>query len=198
VFVTDGQEAPPVNPQYRPSDDGAVRVAPGLVVGVGGLLPTRIPKHDLEGRAYGYWEADEVMQLDPRSYGRGGSVAGEQMVEDGSERTGVMLGSTPGSEHLSSLREPYLQLLASETGLAYQRLTTPQALYAALTSEQLAHPVASRVDLRWPFGVLGLLALLAVYLPRQRAGGFRLPGWRRGAPAARTGRSTRNLPRRSS
>lgn len=198
VFVTDGQEAPPVNPQYRPSDDGAVRVAPGLVVGVGGLLPARIPKHDLEGRAYGYWEADEVMQLDPRSYGRGGSVAGEQMVEDGSERTGVMLGSTPGSEHLSSLREPYLQLLASETGLAYQRLTTPQALYAALTSEQLAHPVASRVDLRWPFGVLGLLALLAGYLPRRRPDGLRPAVWRRGAPADRTGRSTRNLPQRSS
>lgn len=198
VFVSDGQEAPPVNPQYRPSDEGAVRVAPGLVVGVGGLLPARIPKHDLEGRAYGYWEADEVMQLDPRSYGRGGSVAGEQMVEDGSDRPGVMLGSTPGSEHLSSLREPYLQLLASETGLAYQRLTTPQALYAALTSEQLAHPVASRVDLRWPFGLLGLLALLAVYLPARRPGGVKRAGGRHGAPSVRTDTSTRNLPRHSS
>lgn len=200
VFVTDGHEAPPVNPQYRPSDEGAVRVAPGLVVGVGGALPVRIPKHDLEGRAYGHWGADEVMQLDPRSYGRGGSVAGEQMVEDGSERPGVMVGATPGSEHLSSLREPYLQLLAGETGLMYQRLTTPQALHAAMTSAQLAHPVASRLDLRWVFGLLALAALLYVYLPRRAlavAWLTRAVAGRR-ERSGRTDRSTRSSPRRSS
>ncbi|WP_428423987.1 vWA domain-containing protein [Methylibium sp.] len=197
VFVTDGQEAPPVNPQYRPSDEGVVRVAPGLVVGVGGLLPVRIPKHDLQGRSYGYWGADEVMQLDPRSYGRGGSVAGEQMVDDGSERPGALVGATPGSEHLSSLREPYLQLLAGETGLMYQRLTTPRALQAAMTSERLVHPVPSRMDLRWVFGLLGLIALVGIYLPRNAFAGARLTrAARRGrARSGRKDRSTRSSPR---
>lgn len=178
VFVTDGHEAPPVHPQYRPSDEGAVRVAPGLIVGVGGLLPARIPKHDLEGRAYGFWAADEVLQVDPRSLGRGGSVSGEQMAEDDSVRPGATVGATPGNEHLSSLREPYLQLLAEETGLQYLRLTTPEALYEALVGPRLAHPIPSRWDLRWVFAVVGLLALLRLYAPswtrlrsrRQRGG----------------------------
>lgn len=163
VFVTDGQEAPPVSASYRPSDEGAVRVAPGLIVGVGGMLLVPIPKLDVEGRAYGYWQADEVMQMDPRSLGRGGSVAGERMADDGGAPS-VMLGATPGTEHRSALRESYLQLLAAETGLQYQRLATPEALYAAMTDARLAHPVEARVDLRWVFALAALLCIAAVYL----------------------------------
>ncbi len=199
VFVTDGHEAPPVHPQYRPSDEGAVRVVPGLVVGVGGDQPAPIPKLDPEGRTYGYWAADEVMQRDPRSFGRGGSVAGEQMVDGGPGVAPALVGATPGIEHLSSLREPYLRLLAAETGLLYHRLDAPDALYRALTDRRLAHPVVSRMNLAWAFAIVALAAVLAVYLPwpawmdrikRLRAG-------RRERPD-RSGRSTRgSLPRSS-
>jgi len=196
VFVTDGHEAPPVNPRFRPDEDGAARAVPGLIVGVGGDTPTRIPKIDPEGRAYGYWAADEVLQVDPRSLGRGGSVSGEQMVEDGSQRASPMLGATPGLEHMSTLREPYLQLLASETGLKYYRLVEPDGLVRALADPELARPVATRADLRWLFGLLALAALVAVYLPgatvRRLVDGFKR---RPGASSGRTGRSTRSSPR---
>lgn len=166
VFVTDGHEAPPVNPRFRPDEDGAAGAVPGLIVGVGGSVPARIPKLDPEGRAYGYWAADEVLQVDPRSLGRGGSVAGEQMADEGSRGEAPMVGATPGLEHLSTLREPYLQLLAGETGLKYHRLVDPQRLVRALRDPDLARPVAARADLRWLLGLIALAALLAVYVPR--------------------------------
>lgn len=195
VFVTDGHEAPPVNPRFRPNEDGAARAVPGLIVGVGGDTATRIPKLDPEGRAYAYWGADEVLQVDPRSLGRGGSVAGEPMAEEGSAGAAPMLGATPGLEHLSSLREPYLQLLASETGLRYHRLAGPEGLMRALADPSLARPVAVQADLRWLFGLIALAALLSIYLPRdgwQRAV-TRLGGLRRVAPVHRD-RSRRSSP----
>ncbi|MET0208556.1 MAG: vWA domain-containing protein [Burkholderiaceae bacterium] len=165
VFVTDGQEAPPINPRFRPDEDGAAKAVPGLIVGVGGFVPTRIPKLDPEGRAYGWWEADEVLQVDPRSLGRGGSVKGEQMVED-DVREAPMLGATPGTEHLSSLREPYLQLLAGETGLRYHRLVDADGLLTALSDPALARRVEGSADLRWVFALVALAGLVATFLPR--------------------------------
>jgi mxaL protein len=70
-----GQSALPANFALK---RGEVR---GMIVGVGGDTPRPIPKTDPSGLPLGEWGADEVLQVDPRSLGRGGSVAGEQMVE---------------------------------------------------------------------------------------------------------------------
>ncbi|MEO7338230.1 MAG: MxaL protein, partial [Caldimonas sp.] len=109
VFITDGQEAPPLNPHYRPAFDDKPGEVPGLIVGVGEALPSPIPKTDPEGRPIGFWRADDVMQTDPRSRGRGASVTGETLVDDAAGgATSPALGAAPGTEHLSSLREGYL------------------------------------------------------------------------------------------
>lgn len=170
VFVTDGHEAPPVNPRYRPSfsvDRGAVR---GLIVGVGGDAPQPIPKVDPLGRPLGDWEADEVLQVDPRSLGRGGSVSGEQMVEPDEREVAALPGATPGSEHLSSLREGYLQLLASETGVGYLRLQDQTSLATAWLqrggSTRLARQAPAVFDLRPAFGGLAALLLIGPVLAR--------------------------------
>jgi mxaL protein len=167
VFISDGQESPPLNPRFRPAYGGKKGAVRGLLVGAGGLNPLPIPKVDPGGRPLGYWRADEVMQTDPRSLGRGGSVSGESMVEDESnEAVDPALKGTRGSEHLSSLREAYLKLLAAETGLSYYRLQTPEGLLTALTDESLARQTPSRMDLRYMLAGLALLCLLSVYLPR--------------------------------
>jgi len=161
VFVTDGQEAPPLDPRHRPRFDGKPGDVPGLVVGVGGLLPMPIPKIDPSGRPLGFWAADEVAQTDPRSQGRGGSVGGEAMVEDAAGPVPEALRSgRAGSEHLSSLREGYLRLLAGELGLNYLRLEGTDGLHRALTAKALARPVPAQADLRVALGLLAL-ALLA-------------------------------------
>lgn len=162
VFFSDGHEAPPVNPGYRPAPTVGRGEVRGLVVGVGGSHPMPIPKFDPDGVARGEWQANDVLQTDPRSLGRGGSVQGEQMVEPDATAIEPLPGATPGTEHLSSLREAYLQLLASESGLAYQRLGAPEGLRRALESPALAHRAPARFDLR---PILGLVALICVAWP---------------------------------
>jgi mxaL protein len=160
VFVTDGHEAPPLNPRYRPPMDAEHGKDAGWLVGVGGEALSPIPRSDPEGRPLGLWGAGEVAQLDPYSRGRGGSVEGEQMVEDATAAALPDLGATPGREHLSSLREPYLRRLAQETGLRYARLQSGAQLLALLRDPALAQPQRRPEPLR-PVLVLAALALLA-------------------------------------
>jgi len=162
VFVTDGQEAPPVNPHHRPVFDGKPGEAKGVIIGAGGLVPMPIPKFDPDGRPLGYWRTDEVLQTDLYSLGRSTSVKGEKMVE--TEKAPIeSLGATPGSEHLSSLREPYLMQLAKETGLAYRRLGSPADLIAALKDHALAQQQTVSADLAWIPALLALFCLVGVY-----------------------------------
>ena len=46
VFLTDGHEAPPVNPRHRPSFQGKAGEVRAMVAGVGGALPVPIPRRD--------------------------------------------------------------------------------------------------------------------------------------------------------
>jgi mxaL protein len=165
VFVSDGHEAPPISPNYRPAFSlprGQVR---GLLVGVGGDTPVPIPKLDPAGRSLGVWKAKDVMQVDPRSLGRNGNR--EVMVDSAAATEAAaapQVGATPGSEHLSSLREGYLQLLAAEAGLGYQRLNDAKSLYTALADVRVSRAIASTTDLRAALGGVALLALLVPVL----------------------------------
>jgi mxaL protein len=163
VFITDGHEAPPLNPHYRPAFDDKPGDVQGLIVGVGEPLPSPIPKTDPLGRPLGFWRADEVMQTDPRSQGRGVGAGAEAMVDDRAGDPMPSLGATPGTEHLSSLREPYLRLLAGEQGLGFHRLQSAQGLATALMSPALGKPLRVRVDARDAFAGLALCLLLARY-----------------------------------
>ncbi|MDL9997846.1 vWA domain-containing protein [Variovorax sp. J22P240] len=163
VFVTDGQEAPPLNAHYRPSFDDKPGEVPGLIVGVGDQLPSPIPKTDPEGQPLGFWRADEVMQTDLRSQGRGASVRGETLADEHAGAAAPMLGATPGLEHLSSLREGYLRLLAGEQGMVFLRLQSRERLAAALTSPALAKPASVRTGSRFVLAGLAFCLLLARY-----------------------------------
>ncbi len=167
VFVTDGHESPPLNPRHRPRFDDKPGEVPGVVVGVGDTRPQPIPKVDPSGRPLGLWNADEVLQTDPRSQGRGGSVGGERMVDDGAGLPAAGLGATPGVEHLSGLREPYLKLLAAENGFGYLRLAgaADGAAWAqALKAEVFARPVPVRVDLRVALSALAFVLVAAPWV----------------------------------
>jgi mxaL protein len=156
VFFTDGQEAPPLDPRHRPPWNGQIGDAAGLLVGVGGDSPVPIPRHDPEGRAMGTWGAGDVVQ-------RGNRGVNPNAPEAAEGPPPAMPGATPGQEHLSSLRESYLQLLATETGLGYHRLGDADDLRQAMLAPALAHSVEARISLRWPACGLALLLLLALH-----------------------------------
>lgn len=170
VFFTDGQEAPPVDPRHRPPWNGQPGDAAGLLVGVGGDTPVPIPRHDPAGRAIGTWGAGDVVQ-------RANRGVNPNAPESAEGPPPAMAGATPGQEHLSALRESYLQLLATETGLGYHRLADADGLRRALLAPELAHVVVARRSLRWPACGLALLVVLALQAgPLWRRGRARAPG----------------------
>ena len=85
-------------------------------------------------------------------------------MEEGGGADAAGLGATPGSEHLSGLREPYLRLLAQENGFAFHKLRSAAALSKALRDEALSRPVRVSGDARVLLAALAFGLLLVPYL----------------------------------
>jgi mxaL protein len=141
VFLTDGQEAPPLRDAKLPPMAG---IEPGEIggwlVGVGGDIAVPIPKTDREGRVVGYWAPDEVVQ-----------------------RPGLSI------EHLSQRQDAHLQSLATGMALGYARLTDASALRHALLDGRLAQRQPVETDLRAVPAVLALMLLVWRFRPERFA-----------------------------
>ena len=163
VFLTDGHEAPPLHPELRPgfgAEPGAVR---GLLVGVGGPAPLPIPKLDPQGKSLGYWEAEDVMQVDELSLGRGTSVSESYAGTDGGS---IQARIEAGTEHLSALREKYLRSLANGLGLQYRRVGSAVELDSALRHPEFANELQAMTDIRpWLAGAAALLVAGSYFVP---------------------------------
>jgi mxaL protein len=164
VFLSDGQEAPPANPRYRPSFAPFKGKARGVIVGAGSLSPTPIPKFDEFGKPQGYYSAEEVPQ---RSTFGEPTTAPDQSEEYHARNAPFGKPPAGGTEHLSSLKEDYLIALAAESGFMYRRLAATEDLSTALTDTALARRHKVATDMRWLPAGFALAALLLFYLTMQ-------------------------------
>jgi mxaL protein len=169
LFVTDGQEAPPINPRYRMNFEPVRGRMKGVLVGAGGHTPRPIPKFDEQGRSLGFVEPDEV----PHRSTFGLSELPPEEIE-GYHARNAPFGNAPTAvtEHLSALREDYLKQLAGEAGLDYHRLESDEGFYHALVRPEFAGRREVAVDARWLPATFALAALAAAYL-FSRLRGFR-------------------------
>jgi mxaL protein len=145
IFVTDGQEAPPLDPtnilpMFEDLKAGQVR---GWLVGAGGDAPRPIPKTDDDGNREGFWRADEVMQPG-------------DIIQDSKIR---------GAEHLSSLREPHLQEIAHQVGFEYARLSGAESIAHAMLDRRFARREKALTDLYWIPALVALMLLAARFSP---------------------------------
>jgi mxaL protein len=145
VFMTDGHEAPPLDPTYSPRmfDTLTGPAIRGWLIGVGNVIPGPIPKIDEEGRRQGYWRAHEVMQ---------GASTGE--------------GPSSAGEHLSGLREAHLGALAEQIGFQSTRLADAATLYTAMSDERFVRRRSTPTDVSWMLVALALCVLAFHYRPR--------------------------------
>lgn len=165
IFVTDGQEAPPLPFEQEPRqiDDSPG----GLIIGVGQETPSQIPKFDDLGREVGFYGPNDVQHA-PARIGA--------PPPDASERPGYHPRNNPygesdldGDEHLSSLRSDYLQARASARGLGFLRMDGgPAAIERALDAHAPTHPVTVTRSLAPVFGSAALLLLLWLWLTGSR------------------------------
>ncbi|SIT41071.1 conserved exported hypothetical protein [Paraburkholderia piptadeniae] len=147
VFVTDGQEAPPVAPNETSVRDIPQGLVHGWLVGVGGDQPAPIPKTNADGVRTGFWRADEVRQVQP---------------------TPDAPATAESHEELSELRETYLEAVAGHLGFGYKRLVAADSLRAPLTDARFAHPTPVATNVRWCPALLALVLLVWRFLPARR------------------------------
>lgn len=160
VFLTDGHQAPPANPQYMPHFVGKVGEVKGIVVGVGQTQPVRIPKLDDRDEIAGYWEPEDVQQYG--SFGMTETLSVLAMEQGQHDRNA---GHGPGAEflanaHLSALEERNLQRVAKETGMDYLKLETPQQLASAMNGLLMSRARVADTDLRPWFAIPAMLLVL--------------------------------------
>jgi len=157
VFVTDGQEAPPlVGPGLPLFDDLKRGQIQGWILGAGGDTPRRIPKTDDDDKPIGFWHADEVIQPN-EVVGSDGRPAGETVASG----SGPSSSELQGHEELSAVREPHLRALAQEVGFEYRHLQRPGTLAEAMEDPRFARRTPTPTQIGW-IPALAALILLAI------------------------------------
>ncbi len=141
IYISDGHEAPPLRHGQKGIPDTSRFEIDGLVVGVGGESPARIPKTDAEERITGYWQAEDVVQLTDVST------------------------TVQGGEELSRLYAEHLIKLAQLTGLNYVELDSVDAIANAVRAASFSQIKSTPVDLRWIPAALALLLLCMRFFP---------------------------------
>jgi len=161
LFITDGQEAPPLPSTGGPTFDGKPGAVRGLIVGAGAYALSPIPRYNDRGREIGFYGAGDVQQEN-----RFGPPPADAESREGYNPRNAPFGgaAATGSEHLSSVREPYLKTLASQTGLTYAHLDGPGGLGPRLLAAATPRPLPGRLDLRPFLGGAALALVLAVFL----------------------------------
>jgi mxaL protein len=162
VFMTDGHEAPPLNPRYRADFSALKDRVKGLIVGVGGSTAMPIPKFDSRGEPAGYYSADDV----PHRSSFGESNLDPSQIEGYNARNAPFgSANVVGSEHLSALHETYLEELALEAGLKYARLSSADTLAEAVQRPEFTLTKTVAADVRWQPAVFALLMTAIMYWP---------------------------------
>jgi mxaL protein len=145
LFLTDGQEAPPVEGEGLSMFDDLKRGdISGMLIGVGGYTPRAIPRTDADDRPMGYWHADEVIQQH--------SPSGAALAES--------------HEQLSQVREPYLRKLSRQVGFEYLHLTSLDSIREAMLSPHFVQRRLAPTDFGWIAGTLALLTLIFGFASR--------------------------------
>lgn len=162
VFLTDGHEAPPINKSIFPSFRGESGSVAGFIAGIGGQIPSEIPHLDDDGNVVGYWSHEEVMQVDVYSLGRSATEQGEAMA--GIDLVNIARRVALGQEHLSSLRDVYLQELATRVGLDYAHVDSKEHFLATLTQQKYARRTLTLSDLGWIPATLAFACLVYCFV----------------------------------
>ncbi len=154
IFMTDGQEAQPLNVFTKTSLTGWQDKRPWLIVGLGGNKPTPIPKLDTKNAVIGYWSTDAI-KLNPASNvdeghngGRDNSIATE-----------------PYEYYLSRLDEAYLKEISADIGAQYIKASTSEELIATLNKQPTTMQLQAKFALGWIFALIALSLMITPYIP---------------------------------
>lgn len=152
VFITNGDEAPPLNAITKTKLTGWQHGADWLLVGVGGTKPSPIPKLDANNQTKGYWSVYSV------------KIAPGAAVNDGpNSARDESYATAPYEYYLSKLDEGYMQELANGINGNYLRASSPKALAQAMQKQQNSYQDDTDFSLGRLLALGAMCCLLALY-----------------------------------
>jgi mxaL protein len=160
IFLTDGQEAPPLPFTGTPPFEGKPGDVKGLIVGIGGTEKSPIPKFDDDGRQVGVYGPSDVPQDN-----RIGAAPPAADKREGFNPRNAPFGALPesGDEHLTSVKTAHLQELAEKTGLKYVELQKAGSIASPLTTSTKARIVPASTNMAYVPASLALLSMVLLY-----------------------------------
>jgi mxaL protein len=163
VFVTDGQEAPPLpgGGTMLPEFEAAPGKVKGLLLGAGGREKVPLPMFDDDGHEIGAYGPDDVPQEN-----RTGAPPPDAHLRPGYHPKWAPFGTDPpaGDEHLTSVRSEHLSAIAAKAGLAHADLIDTPSLLQVVAASARTRPVDVAVDVRPVPAGAALMLLVALYV----------------------------------
>lgn len=151
VFLTDGEEAAPLNAITKIAFPGMQGSNGWLLVGVGSDQRSPIPKFNAQNQVIGYWSLYAIKANAP--------------TEDSTGGRDDSIATTPGEYYLSALDEPYMKELATDIGARYIRADTPDRLLATMNRLPAAGHDRAPFAMGWLFALLATIFIVADHLP---------------------------------
>lgn len=152
VFITDGEEAPPLNAINKTSLSGWHGGADWLLVGVGATKPSPIPKLDSNNKTVGYWSIYSI------------KIAPGIAVNDGpNNMRDESYASAPYEYYLSKLDETYMNDLASDIQGRYLKAGSVNELTQAMLNQKASYRDNTNYDLSWLLALGALVSVLSLY-----------------------------------
>lgn len=157
AFFTDGEQT--VKELHSPPLRKYLGEVAGLIIGVGSLTPSPLPKLDIENNTVvGHWRDDEVGNV---LSAVGSHALPKKQSHNNREPEKIPL-------YLSMLHELKLKQLATMTGLDYHRLQSSDGLSQAMRSKNFSEVQTVKSDIRWILALTALLLVLATWIPKRR------------------------------
>lgn len=153
VFITDGDEAAPLNAINKTNLSGWIGGSDWLLVGVGGKKPSPIPKLDANNKRVGFWSIYSI------------KIAPGIAVNDGSDSArDESYASAPYEYYLSKLDDSYMEELATDIKGNYMNASSSKTLTHAMLNQKTSYKDQTEFNLSWLFALGALIFILSLYI----------------------------------
>ncbi len=154
VFITDGEEAAPLNIFSKISLSDWQGGRDWLLVGVGGNRPTPIPKLSASNEMIGYWSTYSIKMEPATKVNEGANNVRDESIA-----------TEPYEYYLSKLDEPYMKELALDIGAQYLKAEKAEDLIIAMDNQKSSAHYQTKFELRWILAFCAMLMMLSAYIP---------------------------------
>jgi len=156
LFFTDGDEAPRVNVTIQ-QDLSGIQIGKNLAfIGVGSTSKVGVPRFNSNNKRVGYW---------PISENNNSGAVSVTYSDPSQDEPDPPVAYAEYDRFLSQLEDDYLKKLSGDINASYIKGADSSAFYEFVQGQKPAASFISDYKIRWFYLSLGLLVLLATYIP---------------------------------